>query len=180
MLLLLTPVLAQDWSLELTLIWLQLPLYMLHQYEEHDDDRFRRFVNDVLGGGTEMLSRGDTFLINIVGVWGVDTAAFLLAASVHVGLGLIAVYLSFVNGVIHCAQAVALRRSNPGLLTSLVLFLPVGVFTLWVIAGRQDVFLGDHLIGIGASLGLHAAIVMRALARKRRLGRAGGGPARKA
>ena len=33
---------ASGWSLALLLIWLHLPVYMLHQYEEHDGDRFRR------------------------------------------------------------------------------------------------------------------------------------------
>ncbi len=87
MLLALTPVLASGWSLALLLIWLQLQVYMLHQYEEHDNDRFRQNVNATIGGGKEVLTRFDAFVINIVGVWGVDTVAFELAARVHFGLG---------------------------------------------------------------------------------------------
>jgi hypothetical protein len=34
MLLALTPILESGWPLALLLIWLQLPVYMLHQYEE--------------------------------------------------------------------------------------------------------------------------------------------------
>ncbi len=56
MLLALTPLLASGWPLPLLLIWLQLPIYMLHQYEEHDDDRFRQVVNTTIGGGKEVLS----------------------------------------------------------------------------------------------------------------------------
>ncbi len=37
-LLALTPFLSGGWSLALLLIWLHLPVYMLHQYEEHDAD----------------------------------------------------------------------------------------------------------------------------------------------
>jgi hypothetical protein len=169
MLLVLTPVLASGWSLALLLIWLQLPVYMLHQYEEHDDDRFRLFVNATVGGGKEILSRFDTFVINIAGVWGVDTAAFLLAARVHIGLGLIAVYLSLVNAIAHCVQAIALRRYNPGLVTSIVLFIPLGGVTLWVLAGTAEVTLADHLIGLGAALLIHAGIIARAITRKRQL-----------
>jgi hypothetical protein len=169
MLLVLTPVLANGWSLALLLIWLQLPVYMLHQYEEHDDDRFRLFVNATVGGGKEILSRFDTFVINIAGVWGVNTVAFLLAARVHIGLGLIAVYLSLVNAVAHCVQAIALRRYNPGLVTAIVLFIPLGGVTLWVLAGTAEVTLADHLIGLGAALLIHAGIVARAITRKRQL-----------
>lgn len=168
MLLALTPVLAKGWPLPLLLIWLQLPVYMLHQYEEHDADRFRLFVNETLGGGREMLTRPDTFVINIAGVWGVNTAAFILAASVDVGFGLVAVYLSVVNGFIHCAQAVALRRPNPGLATSILLFIPLGTATLWVLSGVEGVGVWHHLGGLGVSLALHAAIVVHALRRRRR------------
>ena len=169
MLLLLTPVLASGWSLALLLIWLQLPVYMLHQYEEHDGDRFRRFVNATIGGGKEVLSRLDVFVINIGGVWGVDAAAFLLAARVDLGLGLIAVYLSLVNAFGHCAQALALRRYNPGLATAIGLFIPLGLVTLRVLAGHPEVTLADHILGLAVALLIHAAILVRVVSRKRQL-----------
>jgi len=173
MLLVLTPVLASGWSWALTLIWLQLPAYMIHQFEEHDADRFRAFVNTVIGRGKEILTRMDVFIINIFGVWGVDVIAFLLAARVHLGLGLIAVYLTLVNGIIHCLQGVALRRYNPGLATSIVIFLPLAVVTLWVLAGNAGVTATDHVIGLGLALLIHAAIVVRVIRHKRQLDRAG-------
>ncbi len=169
MLLALTPVLASGWSLAMVLVWLQLPVYMLHQYEEHDDDRFRRLVNATIGGGKEVLSRFDTFVINIAGVWGIDTIAFLLAARVHIGFGLIAVYLSLVNSIGHCVQAIALRRYNPGLVTAIVLFMPLGGMTLWVLAGMGDVTVMDHLIGLAVALLIHAGIIARVVTRKRQL-----------
>ena len=174
MLLVLTPVLASGWSWALTLIWLQLPAYMVHQFEEHDADRFRAFVNTVIGRGKEVLTRMDVFIINIFGVWGVDAIAFLLAARVHLGLGLIAVYLTLVNGILHCVQAVALRRYNPGLVTAVLLFLPLAVVTLWVLAGDVDVTATDHVIGLGLAILIHAAIVVRVVRHKRQLDRADG------
>ena len=172
MLLALTPVLARGWSLALLLVWLQLPVYMLHQYEEHDNDRFRRFVNAAIGGGREVLSRCDVFAINIAGVWGVDALAFWLAARVHIGLGLIAVYLSLVNSIGHCLQAVALRRYNPGTVTAIVLFIPLGGVTLWVLAGTGEVTLTDHLIGLATALLVHVGIIVRVVTRKRQFARA--------
>lgn len=59
-----------DWSTAFWLVALQLPIYMLHQYEEHDADRFRIFVNQLAGGGRDVLTRKAVFLINIPGVWG--------------------------------------------------------------------------------------------------------------
>jgi hypothetical protein len=171
MLLSLTPVLGRGWSLALLLIWLQLPIYMLHQYEEHDDDRFRRFVNTTLGHGKEVLSHLDVFVINIGGVWGVDVAAFWLAARIHVGLGLIAVYLSLVNGLAHSVQAIAMRRYNPGLITSILLFIPLDVSTLWLLAGKSGVTPMDHFIGLAVALLIHAGIVLLIVTRKRQLDR---------
>lgn len=169
MLLSITPVLASGWSRDLVLIWLQLPIYMLHQYEEHDGDRFRQFINATIGRGEEVLSRSAVFVINIVGVWGMDGTAFGLAARVHIGLGLIAVYLSLINGVSHCFMAVVMRRYNPGLVTSILLFIPLGIATLWVLAGASEITRTDHLIGLAAALVIHAAIVALIVFRKRRL-----------
>ncbi len=172
MMLALSPVLAEGWSLGLLLIWLHLPVYMLHQYEEHDADRFREFVNATIGGGKEVLSHADVFVINIGGVWLVDTVAFLLAAKVHLGLGLIAVYLGLVNAVGHTMQAIAMRRYNPGLVTSLLLFLPLGALTIWTISGSGEISAADHAVGFGVAILLHFGIIMRVVANKRRLDRA--------
>jgi hypothetical protein len=169
MLLALTPVLARGWSLALLLIWLQLPVYMLHQYEEHDADRFRAFVNTLIGSGKEVLSRFDVFVINIAGVWGVDAVAFWLAAQLHIGLGLIAVYLSLVNSVGHCIPALILRSYNPGLVTSILLFIPLGIVTLWVLAATGEVTPTDHFIGLSSAVAIHAAIMVRVFTRKRQL-----------
>jgi hypothetical protein len=169
MLLALTPVLATGWPLALLLIWLQLPVYMLHQYEEHYADRFRLFINATIGGGKDVLSHLDVFVINIAGVWGVDAIAFWLAARVNIGLGLIAVYLSLVNSIGHCAQAIAMRCYNPGLITAILLFIPLGVVTLVVLAGTGQVTLTDHIIGLAAAILIHAAIIVRVVTTKRRL-----------
>jgi len=165
----LTPVLARGWPIVLLLVWLQLPAYMLHQYEEHDNDRFRCFVNAVIGQGRDVLTRSDVFVINIVGVWGVIAAAFSLAALVHPAWGLVAVYLSLVNGAGHGLQAAAMRRYNPGLVTSIVLFVPLGVVTLVVFAHDHEATPMHHAVGLAVSLGIHLAIVFRVLTRRARL-----------
>ena len=51
--------------------FLCLPLYMVHQYEEHDGDRFRHHFNRTIGQGREVLSPLVVFLANVPGVWGV-------------------------------------------------------------------------------------------------------------
>ena len=46
----LLPVLAATAGVATTLVVLQLPVYLVHQFEEHRDDRFRRYLHErVLG-----------------------------------------------------------------------------------------------------------------------------------
>ena len=152
----------------LALVSLQLPIYMIHQYEEHDDDRFRRFFNQLIGDGRELLTRPAVFVINIGGVWGVYLAAILLAATVDIGFGLIAVYGTLVNAVVHCAAAVAKRTYNPGLATAIVLFLPIGGAGLWLVTATGAA-LGWHGLGLAVAIGIHAVIIGYVLRRRRRL-----------
>jgi hypothetical protein len=152
----LLPFIAKTWDLALLLIFLQLPAYMLHQLEEHDDDRFRHFVNQILGNGREILSRTAVFVINVPGVWGVNLLSILLAGYVDVGFGLIGIYLTFVNALVHLAQAIRLRIYNPGLITALVIFLPLGGFALWRF---RHIAFSYHLLGAGIALLIHLLIV---------------------
>ena len=91
-------------------IYVQLPIYMLHQI----------------------------FVINSVGVWGVDLAALYLVVFVNPGWGLVAMYLPLVNVVGHVGQAVALRRYNPGLVSAVILFVPVAGTGLWVVTRAAE------------------------------------------
>ncbi len=140
-------------------VYLQLPIYMLHQLEEHAGDRFRTFVNESVGGGVEVLSRRATFVINSVGVWGVDLAALYLAVFVGPSWGLMAMYLPLVNVCGHLGQAIALRRYNPGLISALALFVPVAGAGLWIVTRGDGATWAAQGAGLAVALGVHGAIV---------------------
>ena len=158
-LLLMAPALAPTWSLPLMMIYLQFPIYLLHQMEEHAGDRFRTFVNQRVFGGAEALTPLAILVINLPGVWGVSLVCLYLAIFGGIGWGLTAVYLVLLNGVTHIVAALASRGYNPGLWTSIVFFLPVGGFALWVIAAAPGVTAVDHIAGIAIALAVHIAIV---------------------
>jgi len=160
LLLVLLPTFAPAWPLALVAVFLQLPVYMIHQFEEHDDDRFRLFVNRTMGRGREVLSPAAVFVVNVPGVWGVIAASLLLAKSVSLGLGLIAIYLTLINAVVHVLSAVASRAYNPGLVTAIVMFLPSGSLGIWAMDRAGGVGLGHHVLGVGAALAIHAAIMI--------------------
>lgn len=157
-------------SLPLLLVMLQLPVYMLHQLEEHDDDRFRRFVNTNIGGGRNVLPIPAVFVINIGGVWLFNLVSIWLAATVDLGFGLIGIYGVLVNGVVHVVAAAVSRRYNPGLVTAIVLLLPAGMVGVWLMVASGHGGAVFQAIGLGAAIALHIAIIGYVLTNKRRLG----------
>lgn len=155
-------------GLALTLVYLQLPLYMLHQFEEHDQDRFRKFANQMLAGGKEALTPAAVFVINSVGVWGIDLLALYLACFVDLAFGLVAIYLPVVNAITHVVGTLVLRRYNPGLWTGLALFLPFGIWALLVVSAASEATWMEQGMALGVAILVHAAIIGYVKARVRR------------
>jgi hypothetical protein len=164
-LLALAPMFAGVWSLALLLVYLHGPVYMLHQVEEHAADRFRRFVNLHIGHGREVLTTEAVVWVNLPGVWGINLVALYLARFVDLGLGLIAVYAMLINAVVHMVAAAVLRAYNPGLVSAVVLFLPLSLATLWVLVQTPGVGALDHVIGLAIAVLIHVAIVIHVLRR---------------
>lgn len=156
-------------GLPLLLIYLQLPIYMIHQFEEHDQDRFRLFANQVIAGGREAFTPTSVFVINSVGVWGIDLLALYLAYYVNLSWGLIAIYLPLVNAIGHIVGSLVLRRYNPGLWTSIVLFLPFGVWALVEVSRASRADLTAQAIALGVAILIHAGIIVFIRLRLRKL-----------
>jgi hypothetical protein len=158
MLLALAPLLLGGWDRAAVLAFLALPVYMLHQYEEHDDDRFHRFVIAHLGHGRDVLPTPAIFLINLVGVWVLMVAVLWLMRGADPGFGVVAGYLLLVNAVVHAVAAAVLRGYNPGLATGIGFFVPLGI----AILATSPAGPGLHLAALALIVGLHAAIVLNA------------------
>ena len=156
----LLPELSRHWSVALLAVFLQLPAYMLHQYEEHDNDRFRLFFNQTIGGGRDVLTPLAVFVINVPGVWGVIAASFSLANDVSIGYGLIAAYLTLVNAIVHVVHSVIFRAYNPGVVTAVLLFFPVSIFGIVTLQQTGQIRAFHHLVGILIAVGIHAAIIV--------------------
>ncbi len=159
------PLLVHAWGPPLLLIYLHSPGYMFHQVEEHHGDRFRDYINQRVFGGVEAMTAKGVLWANLPGVWGLDLAALYAAGFLVPGDGLAAPYLMLVNAIGHVAMAVRAREYNPGLGTAALLFVPLGLATLAVIAAP----LAQHLVGLGAALAIHAAIAIATARRAARL-----------
>lgn len=112
-----------------------LVLYLVHQIEEHLwPGGFRQFANaHVFKSGRDdwPVGTGGVALVNIAFVWLPVGLAVLFPATLR-WVGLCWVGLTLINGLSHGVTTVRLRIYNPGLVTSIVLFLPftISVFAL--------------------------------------------------
>lgn len=169
LLLILVPVLWTDDARSLILLSTLLPVYMIHQYEEHADGRFVEFFNATVGQGHNVLTKVSAFWINILGVWLVFLVSFYLTKYVTAGVALVAIYLTLVSAVIHVMTTVRLHRYNPGLYTSVLLVLPWGCFLLVFFNHRTRSALLFNGIGLFVAFLIHAIIVVYALSKRRQL-----------
>jgi uncharacterized membrane protein len=149
------------------LIFLHSPAYMLHQVEEHTGGRFQRFANERIFGGEEALTIAAILVINLPLVWGVNLLALYAAYAFGPAWGLVASYLMLVNAITHLAAAMRFRAYNPGLATSILVFLPLSLVTIWGVGWSSGI--APHLVGAIVSIAVHAAIVVWVVRRSRRL-----------
>ena len=110
--------------------WVLLFIYLIHQYEEHGVDLFGRvyffheYASQVLESKGLELTPAAIFRINTLTVW----FSFLIAiwgGRHFTWPSLAAAGLVFTNGLFHIAIAVSRSEYNPGLVTAIVLFLPI-------------------------------------------------------
>lgn len=111
-----------------------LVVYMVHQIEEHLwPGGFRQFTNaHVFKSGNDdfPVDVPGVALINVGYVWIPVGLAMLFPDALRwVGLGWVG--LTLVNAFSHIVTSIRLRIYNPGLVTSIVLFLPFTIFVLW-------------------------------------------------
>jgi hypothetical protein len=94
---------------------------------------------------------------------------FYMAKYVAFGFVLAPVYATLRNGITHTMGGVALRRYNPGLYTSLALFLPWSIFLLIYfnsVVGDRLVF---NVVGFLVGMVLHAIIIGYLMRRRAKL-----------
>lgn len=163
----LLPVVFAVGSSALGLVAAQLPLYLVHQGEEHIGDRFRRHINAQAGG--DALSRPATFWINSLGVWGVDLVAIGLAAWLDLVWGFLAVYLTLINAAVHLLAGIVRRESNPGLFTAIVLFLPFGGAAWWTLQRATGLGTAGHMLFAALVVLEHLLIVAWVVIRRGRV-----------
>ena len=157
-LLALGPLLLDALGLAVWLAYLLLPVYMLHQYEEHAEGAFKEAMNGMRADGREPFTDTNILWINVGLAWATFLALLYAARYVDPALGLVAPYGMLLNGLLHTRVALKQRRPNPGLWTSLLLFVPVGAGSIYWIGRIDQASVGEHLLGLGGGIGLHLIV----------------------
>ena len=141
------------------ILLLQTPLYMLHQIEEYIfPGGFGKFFNTkIFNLETEdkPVDENFIFFVNVILIWIVLPVFGLLSIN-NYQFGLWIPYFSFFAGIAHVALAIKAKKLyNPGLIVSLLVNIPVG---LWSVLKLMDMGVLDHfflnphiLIGLGVN-----------------------------
>ena len=138
---------------------LQTPLYMLHQAEEYIfPGGFGKFFNTkIFNLETEdkPLDENFIFYVNVILIWIILPVCGLLS-TLDYSFGLWLPYFSFFAGVAHIALALKARKLyNPGLLVSLFINIPVGLWSIQYLLGQgliENLFLNiDCAIGLAVN-----------------------------
>lgn len=165
-------VIVRKYDFVLFILLLQTPLYMLHQTEEYVfPGGFGKFFNTrIFNLATEdkPLDENFIFYVNIILIW-IALPVFGLLSTLNYSFGLWLPYFSLFAGVAHIALALKARKLyNPGLLMSLLINIPVGLWSILYIMEKGlivNFFLNAHFV-IGLAINLVLPIMGTILFRK--------------
>ncbi|MFO0580071.1 MAG: HXXEE domain-containing protein [Polyangia bacterium] len=161
----------QDPVFVLPLLW---PMYLVHQFEEHGIDALGRHYAFLEGmcrslGYAVSGCPADPAFIFAVNVPG-GQVTFALAWLFRRRNPLVAACawgVAFVNGVAHVGSALANQAYNPGTVTSLVLFAPLGALMLRSVLKSGAIRRIDVLRILASGIALHAVLMGSLLLRAR-------------
>ncbi|MBZ2166459.1 HXXEE domain-containing protein [Methanobacterium spitsbergense] len=154
----------------LFLIWIQIPIYLLHQFEEHSwPGGFKRFVNKEIfnvENGEYPLNDIIIFWINVPIIW-ILMPIFAVLSFNNLLFGLWIPIFAVFNSLTHVIGVIVKRKYNPGLFVSVVLGIPVAIYTLWLFYTLINIPLMVTLLSIVVVLLLHLAIIIPAVRRSK-------------
>ena len=149
------------------LTWAAVFAYLVHQFEEHGVDvqdrvyAFRGFLCGEIGFAdpdTCPVPLSFITAVNIAGIWVAGPLSALLAARWPV-IGLSFFAIPAVNLFGHALPALTLQQYNPGLVTAVVLFLPLSLLAFATAITRYHLGVRAVLATLFAGAVLHAILM---------------------
>jgi hypothetical protein len=147
----------------LFLIWAQMCMYLLHQFEEYIlPGGFKEYFNiNVLGSDDdqEPLNKAIAFWINVPVVFIAYPVTAILAQFLGIGVGMWTAYFSIINGAGHVVMAIKGRCYNPGSAVSLFGNIPFGIYTVWYLNTNASVSVTANVVGLVIGLLVQGAVM---------------------
>ena len=157
----------------LFLVWIQFAVYLLHQTEEHFlPGGFKHFINKKVFKSSipnTPFDEADVFWINIPFIWILFPLVAVMAQHIDIALGAFLPVFALVNATTHIVAWFIFRAYNPGLVVSLVLNYPTGLYALRAMLDSAAVTSGILVVMTGLAIALHIGMVVFAVARYKRL-----------
>jgi len=162
----------------LFVILLQTPLYLIHETEEYVfPGGFAQFFNKYIyktDPENGPLDETAVFFINMGYIW-IPLPLFGLLSCVNYSFGSWIPYFVFFQGFAHIVLALLARKLyNPGMIVSLFINIPVGLWSIFVLV-NNDVVKGTFLntssaigLGLNLTLLLLARILLKRYKRKQK------------
>ncbi len=147
----------------LFLIWLQFPIYLIHEFEEHVfPGKFREFINrEVFHSNVDdsPLTIPAVFWINILAIWILFPIAAILAQHVSPEYGLLLPIFGLFNASLHILMLLIKRKYNPGVLVSLFVNYPSGIYTLYILNQAGFIHVTNLTLAVLLTIFSHALMV---------------------
>ena len=141
---------VREQNYALFLIWMQTPIYWLHEFEEYIcPGGFLDFFNRKplgSGRGDYPLTKVGSFWINIPLVYILLPLSGVVSHFCGIEWGRWTAYFSALNALAHVVMFFIFERKyNPGLLVSALVNIPFGIYTVWY-------FLANDLVSTGVNV----------------------------
>jgi len=147
----------------LFLIWIQVPVYWLHQFEEYIyPGGFTEYFNiKVLGSNSkgQPLTKTHAFWINVPIIFIGFPVSAILAGQIDISIGIWTAYFSIINALSHLGMFFR-HGYNPGLVASMLLNIPVGVYAIYYFITNQLISLSSHIIGFSVAVATQGGLMV--------------------
>jgi hypothetical protein len=140
--------------------WLFPVTYVIHAGEEFfAGERFYNWISRVAGAN---LSREDFLTINAVSLTSMTLA--VLAINTVPGARFLMATFGFIvalNGSLHTVSTIVTQSYSPGLVSGLLVWIPLGVFALQ--RARRELTQAELSLGVALGVLIHAMVILVAL-----------------
>ncbi|MFX0199438.1 MAG: HXXEE domain-containing protein [Candidatus Hodarchaeota archaeon] len=152
----------------LFLIWLQTPVYLLHQAEEYlIPGGFTEFFNKFIIGskdGEGPLDSSRAFWVNVILIWILfPIVSGLTTYYDNLNIGMYLLYFSVANGLMHVRGAIMSRKYNPGLIVSFFLNVELGIYSILILQGTGNIWWPNHIFAavVGILVNVYLVVSMK-------------------